>query len=248
MGFAVVFVATFGPVIFAMSEASEVSATAAEATPNRSTERSDYASVRKDDLPMVAEYLKAEPKGPNRSKGGCSASITPGGELQRRPNLDAPSNVPNRRLTLGEIRTDLMVRSATGRAFGSQKKRPTITVTRSRATPTVEDLGDRRAHSETKDDRQSSTDAGGAALGRQKNDTAPALVSPAPDFYPHRSCVPVFRCSPQSRHWSRPVACPFRAMSGHQWLVDSGMVTFKKPPSPVRRFSRRTRGSTSARC
>ena len=123
MGFAVVFVATFGPVIFAKAEASEVLVPAAEATPNRCvTERSDYASVREDDLSTVREYIKAEPKGPNRPKGGGSASTSSGAELQGRPKTGAPSNGPNRHLTLGEIQTDLMVRNATGRAFGSQKE------------------------------------------------------------------------------------------------------------------------------
>jgi hypothetical protein len=111
MGFAVVFVATFGPVIFAKAEASEVSAIASEVTPNRSvTERSDDAAVC-----TVREHVKAEPKGPNRPKGGGTA-------VARRPKPDAPLKGPNRRLTLGEIRTDLMVRNATGLAFGSQKE------------------------------------------------------------------------------------------------------------------------------
>ena len=119
MGFAVVFVATFGPVIFARSEAFEVSATEAEVTPNRSvTERSDYTSVREDDLPTVREVLKAEPKGPNRPSNGGSSVVG----LQKPPKPHAPSKGPNRRLTLGEIRTDLMVRNATGRAFASQKE------------------------------------------------------------------------------------------------------------------------------
>ena len=46
MGFAVVFVATFGPVIFAKAEPSEVSATAAEVIPNRSRYRSDPTTLR----------------------------------------------------------------------------------------------------------------------------------------------------------------------------------------------------------
>lgn len=48
IGFAVVFVATFGPVIVTRAEASEVSATAPVMTPNRSvTNRSGDASVKR---------------------------------------------------------------------------------------------------------------------------------------------------------------------------------------------------------
>lgn len=112
MGFAVVFVATFGPVIFAKAEAFE-------ATRNRGvTELAHCASAPKHDLPTVSEHSKCGPKRPNRPKGGGTAVA----ELQRRPNPNAPSKGPNRRFTLEEIRTDLMVRNATSRAFGSQKE------------------------------------------------------------------------------------------------------------------------------
>ena len=142
MGIAVVFVATFGPVIFAKPEASEVSAPVAETTPNRRvTEQFNYPSVSRDEVSTVRESLKAKPKGQNRPNGGgrdSGASVT---ELQKPPKPHAPSKGPNRRLTLGEIRTDLMVRNATGRAFGSQKEAADHSVTRSRATPNCRRLG-----------------------------------------------------------------------------------------------------------
>jgi len=119
MGFAVVFVATFGPVIFARAEPSEVSATAAEELPNRSvTGAPDTPSVTPEAPATGPQNGNGEPKGPNRPKGGGTAES----RLQRHPKPGAPSKGPNRHLTLGEIRTDLMVRNATGRAFGSQKE------------------------------------------------------------------------------------------------------------------------------
>jgi hypothetical protein len=120
MGFAVVFVATFGPVVFAKAEVSEVLTPVAEATPNRSVAEVPHcpSGSEDDEPPTVRRYLRAEPKGPNRPKGGGTAVA----RLQRRPKPDAPSKGPNSHLTLEEIRTDLMVRNATGRAFGSQKE------------------------------------------------------------------------------------------------------------------------------
>ena len=119
MGFAVVFVATFGPLIFARAEPSDVSATAAGVIPNRSiTVASDTASVTTDATAAVPDDGKDEPKDPNRPKGGGAAASG----LQRRLKPGAPSNGPNRHLTLGEIQTDLILRNATGRAFGSQKE------------------------------------------------------------------------------------------------------------------------------
>jgi hypothetical protein len=62
-----------------------------------------------------------EPKCPNRPNRGGYDSKAPV-ELQTPPKSRASPKGPNRHLTLDEIRTDLMVRYATGRAFTSQKE------------------------------------------------------------------------------------------------------------------------------
>jgi hypothetical protein len=102
MGFAVVFVATFGPVIFARTEASDVLAIKPEGKAE----------------PIDRGGLSVEVKVPDLQKGGEPAA--PG--LQPPPNRADPSKRPKRSFTLDEIRTDLMVRNATGRAFESQRE------------------------------------------------------------------------------------------------------------------------------
>lgn len=104
MGFAVVFVATFGPVIFAQPEASE-------ALPKRSFLAYDESADDSDTAPNC-------PNPPNREGDGGPPVAT----LPQRPSHAATSKGPNRRFTLDEIRTDLMVRNATGSAFGSQRE------------------------------------------------------------------------------------------------------------------------------
>lgn len=102
MGFAVVFVATFGPVIFASAEASEALPNGPEAT----AEPIDHGG------PGV------EAKVSDLSNGG--APMAPG--LHPPPKPADRSKRPKRSFTLDEIRTDLMVRNATGRAFNSQRE------------------------------------------------------------------------------------------------------------------------------
>ncbi|CAN1722781.1 conserved membrane protein of unknown function [Hyphomicrobium sp. 1Nfss2.1] len=101
MGFAVVFVATFGPVIFATPEASEVLADGPEGTE-----------------PIDRGGPGVEARVPNLPKGG--EPVAPG--LQPPPKPADRSKRPKRSFTLDEIRTDLMVRNATGRAFNSQRE------------------------------------------------------------------------------------------------------------------------------
>jgi hypothetical protein len=102
MGFAVVFVATFGPVIFARTEASEVFS-------NEPEEKAE---------PIDRGGLSVEGNVPNLPKSGEPASPA----LQPPSNRADPSKRPKRSFTLDEIRTDLMVRNATGRAFDSQRE------------------------------------------------------------------------------------------------------------------------------
>jgi hypothetical protein len=100
MGFAVVFVATFGPVIFAKVELSEV--LSAELKAERLDRRqTSFPQADDDELPNVRWFAAGEPPGsPNRGGGGSRV----------------------RRYTKQEAAADLVTRLALGERFGSQNE------------------------------------------------------------------------------------------------------------------------------
>jgi hypothetical protein len=85
--------------------------------PKSAPNQTQLGSVTDDELATLREAFKSEPSNRSDREGGAKVI-----DLPKRPKPDAPSNFPNRRMTREEIRTDLMLRSATDRQFGSQKE------------------------------------------------------------------------------------------------------------------------------
>lgn len=79
--------------------------------------QTELASVSEAELAKLREAFETEASNPSDDEGGTKVI-----ELPKRPKPSAPSNRPNRRMTREEIRTDLMLRNATDRQFGSQKE------------------------------------------------------------------------------------------------------------------------------
>jgi len=81
---------------------------------SKGSEQTDFPELSTEEMIELRNGFASELPEPKRPNGGTTVTVLP-----KRPK---GPNGPNRQMTTEEIRTDLMVRNATGRSFGSQKE------------------------------------------------------------------------------------------------------------------------------